>query len=46
MEIGGLVLHSFKIIFGNPDVMFILVSIAITLTIMFTSIVIYQNTKY
>lgn len=43
MEIGGLVLYGMKIVFGNPDVMAILISFAIFITFVFTGIAIYRR---
>ncbi|SDP80180.1 hypothetical protein SAMN05216565_107113 [Litchfieldia salsa] len=45
MEIGGLVLDALKIVFGNVDVMFIILSFSIGLALALTTLAIYQYMK-
>ncbi|WP_169819269.1 hypothetical protein [Anaerobacillus arseniciselenatis] len=45
MEIGGLVADTFRILLGNPDVMTLILTFTIFLTLLLVSIDIYQNSK-
>lgn len=45
MNVGGIVLHAFKAIFGNVDVAFIIVSFAVIYSLSFTLLGIYQKSK-
>lgn len=42
VDVGGIVLDSFRIVFGNADIMFIILTWSIFLAIALTSIAIYQ----
>jgi len=45
MEIGGLVLYAFKIVFGNPDVMAVLIAFSIFIAFTFTGLEIYRRSR-
>lgn len=45
MNAGGLVLHAFKIIFGNVDVAVILIGFSVIFTLAFTLLGIYEKSR-
>lgn len=45
MEIGGLMAEAFKAFIGNPDIMAVLLSFSVAITIILTVIEIHHKTK-
>lgn len=45
VEIGGLVVYAFQTVFGNPDVMAIIISWSMLLVFLFSGIEIYRRSK-
>lgn len=45
MNLGGLVFHGFKAVFGNIEVMVMILSFAIVYSLAFTCLGIYQRSK-
>lgn len=43
MEIGGLMAEAFKIFIGNPDIMAVLITFAIALTLSLTVVEIFKD---
>lgn len=45
MEIGGIMLDAFKTVFGNPDIMAIIISFSILLTFFIAILEMYRKSK-
>lgn len=45
MMFGGLVFHALKVVFGNIDVAFIVLSFAIFYSLVFTILAVYERSK-
>lgn len=45
MEVGGLMAQAFKAFLGNPDIMAVLITWAVFLTLLLSVIEIFQRTK-
>lgn len=45
MEVGGVVQEAFKVVYGNPYVMFFILSFTVVSSLVFASIEVYQKSR-
>lgn len=45
MEIGGLMADTFRIFLGNPDILALVLTFTVTISLTFTALQVYKNTK-